>query len=126
MLADVRQVRQQRPRVVGVAVDFGDDAVLQLHLDAAAGVALQADRVDLVLREAGGVFGIGAMVVENGVLRGVLRGGRAGGQEPQKRAAAEETPARTDRVDGKCGVHGERGEGFQEGLLELLYSGSRN
>ena len=45
-----RQMGEQRPWVVGIAIDLGDDAVLDLRFDAAAGVAIEAHRVEAVFR----------------------------------------------------------------------------
>ena len=64
-----RQVREQRPRVVGVAVELDQHPVLDLGLHAAAGVAVHAHGVEQVPRIVEVAGNVGAAALEDGVLR---------------------------------------------------------
>ncbi len=96
-----RQMREERPGIVGAAVNFGEHAVLNLGLDGAARVAVHAHGVNHVLRVHEVVEHIGAAVVENARRRALgtedffLIGlEQRGERTAQKRAIAKKTAAR--------------------------------
>ncbi|GAB6185969.1 hypothetical protein JCM17478_14710 [Thermopirellula anaerolimosa] len=64
----VGEMREERPRVVRVAVDLGDKAVLYLALDAATRVALKAGAIDHGLRLGRFIRSIRTPTIQNGVL----------------------------------------------------------
>ena len=96
------QVRHHGPRAVGAAVNFGQHAVLQFALDAATCVAVEADRIEDVLRIGEVVGGVRALAVEQGrvLLAGRGQRGDGTGGEAEECALGEE---------GAAGGRGNRG-----------------
>ena len=85
----IRDLGRHGPGTVGVAVDLGHQAVHDLDLDAALGVALLADGVDLVFRQ---MVDVGIPHVEDEGLPG----GRGFG-EPQQVTGGGQGPAQEGR-----------------------------
>ena len=83
----VRDVRVHRHRAERIAIDLGDDPVEQLDLDPAPGVALEADRIDLVGRIGQGVRG-----ARGGGGLGLHEGRETHGGPQERSAAAGEGP----------------------------------
>ena len=72
----------QGERVVGVAVDLGDDPVLDLGADPASGVALKAGGQNVMIGHGQGIRGVGSRAVQDSAA-GFGVGGRlcgAGGE----------------------------------------------
>jgi hypothetical protein len=63
---------QQSPGIVGIAVNFRHNTILQLAFDPTAGIALQAYGIEDVLRMAQIIRNIRASAIENGVSCGIL------------------------------------------------------
>ena len=100
----VIQVRQQRPRIVRIAVNLRQHAVLDLALDPAARVALQTNGIDQVFGIRGRVRRVGAAAVEHGGVRGIgCRRAHAGEQRAAEQRAVREEPAAVHRRFGRAG-----------------------
>ena len=84
----VGDMGRQGPGAIGIAVDFGHHAVHDLDLDAAVGVALLADGIDLVFRKVMDIC-VPARSIGKSLAFARSRGTEA-------RAAAREPPSRAE------------------------------